>query len=145
MIDGDPWFVASDMCRCLELTLHKGTYMHLKKLAGDEKRLIVKRYLEDPRSDLGSLFVGTDSQHVIISESGLYKLILRCDKPIAAKFQDWVTREVLPAIRKAGGYLLNENMRETAAADSRAETGRARRSPPSPFYRLRKTSRSALG
>ena len=54
-----------------------------------------------------------------ISESGLYKLIMRSRKPQARKFQDWVTREVLPAIRKTGGYLLNEEARETAKADDR--------------------------
>lgn len=56
-----------------------------------------------------------------VAESGLYKLIMRSDKPVAKDFQDWVTREVLPAIRKTGGYLLNEDMRPTAAADSREE------------------------
>ncbi|HBT68496.1 MAG TPA: hypothetical protein DEB63_09970 [Agrobacterium sp.] len=45
-----------------------------------------------------------------VSESGLYKLIMRSDKPEARKFQDWVTRDV-PAIRKTGGYLLNEEAR----------------------------------
>jgi prophage antirepressor-like protein len=46
---------------------------------------------------------------------------MRSDKPQAVAFQDWVTREVLPSIRKTGGYFLNENTRETAAADSREE------------------------
>ena len=41
----------------------------------------------------------------IISESGLYKMIMRSDKPEAKKFQDWVTRDVLPSIRKHGGYI----------------------------------------
>ncbi len=40
----------------------------------------------------------------IVSESGLYKLIMRSDKPEAAAFQDWVTREVLPSIRKTGAH-----------------------------------------
>lgn len=42
----------------------------------------------------------------VISESGLYKLIMRSDKPQAKPFQDWVTREVLPSIRKTGSYEL---------------------------------------
>ncbi len=42
---------------------------------------------------------------VIVSESGLYKLILRSRKPEAVAFQDWVTGEVLPSIRKDGGYI----------------------------------------
>lgn len=69
----------------------------------------------------GVLFIGFESSLTLVSESGLYKLIMRSDKPIAATFQDWVTREVLPSIRKTGGYLLNEDMRSTAAADSRKE------------------------
>lgn len=40
----------------------------------------------------------------VISESGLYKLVMRSDKPQAKKFQDWVTRDVLPTIRKTGQY-----------------------------------------
>jgi hypothetical protein len=45
---------------------------------------------------------------VCVSESGLYKLIMRSDKPEAKDFQDWVTRVVLPAIRKDGGYVMGE-------------------------------------
>jgi prophage antirepressor-like protein len=56
---------------------------------------------------------------VFVSESGLYKLIMRSDKTVAKPFQDWVTREVLPSIRKTGGYLLNEEARDTAHADDR--------------------------
>lgn len=44
----------------------------------------------------------------IISESGLYKLVMRSDKPEAKEFQNWVTRVVLPAIRKDGGYIHGE-------------------------------------
>ena len=50
----------------------------------------------------------------LISESGLYKYIMRSDKPEARAFQDWITREVLPAIRKTGGYVLQGADRETA-------------------------------
>jgi len=44
----------------------------------------------------------------LLSESGLYKLIMRSDKPTARPFQDWVTRDVLPAIRKDGAYIMGE-------------------------------------
>lgn len=49
----------------------------------------------------------------LISESGFYKLIMRSDKPDARKFQDWVTREVLPSIRKDGGYILGQERMTT--------------------------------
>jgi hypothetical protein len=55
----------------------------------------------------------------IINESGLYRLIMRSDKATARPFQDWVTKDVLPAIRKTGGYCLNEEARATAHADTR--------------------------
>ncbi len=44
----------------------------------------------------------------LISEAGLYKLVMRSDKPEAKEFQNWVTRVVLPAIRKDGGYIHGE-------------------------------------
>ena len=46
----------------------------------------------------------------IISESGLYKLLFQSRKPQAKPFQDWVTRVVLPAIRKDGGYIMGEEI-----------------------------------
>lgn len=46
----------------------------------------------------------------VVSESGLYKLALRSDKPQAKAFQDWVTKEVLPSIRKTGTYSLHQRV-----------------------------------
>ena len=48
------------------------------------------------------------SRATIITESGLYKLVMRSDKPQAKEFQDWVTGTVLPAIRKDGAYIMGE-------------------------------------
>jgi prophage antirepressor-like protein len=118
-IDGEPWFVAADVCRCLGLETTTGTTTHLRKLADDERRLIRKGKVSDGRTL--SIFMGFESQLVLVSESGLYKLIMRSDKPVAREFQDWVTRIVIPSIRKTGGYLLNEAARETAVADKREE------------------------
>jgi prophage antirepressor-like protein len=53
----------------------------------------------------------------VVSESGLYKLVMRSDKPQARPFQDWVTREVLPAIRKHGAYALAEGEAMPLPAD----------------------------
>lgn len=61
----------------------------------------------------------TRREQLLVSESGLYKLIMRSDKATARPFQDWVTKEVLPSIRRTGGYLLNEAARESAHADTR--------------------------
>lgn len=92
-LDGHPWFVAADVCRVLGLFLGKGAVRHLAKLGEDERRLT-------PLSGGGV----RGGAAWLISEPGLYKLIMRSDKPVARPFQDWVTREVLPAIRKTGEF-----------------------------------------
>lgn len=103
---GEPWFVAVDVCRALGFNLTAGSAQHIRNLTPDQVRS--HRF-----QNVGG------RPHTVISESGLYKLIMRSDKPEARQFQDWVTREVLPSIRKTGGYLLNEEARETAHADDR--------------------------
>ncbi len=93
MIDreGVPWFVAADVCKILGLT---NTTVALHHLAPAEKT----------KADLGMRGQWPN----LISESGLYKLVMRSDKPEARQFQDWVTRDVLPAIRKDGAYIMGE-------------------------------------
>lgn len=103
---GEPWFAGKDVCTVLRFSNSSTAYA---RLSGDERSYVA-------RTDLG---LSPGKPMVFLSESGLYKLIMRSDKPEARKFQDWVTREVLPAIRKTGGYLLNEEARETAKADDR--------------------------
>lgn len=110
---GEPWFIAADVCDALGMSRKGGTKQWLRTLAQDETR-----YLE--RVQLPEAFSGSFApSYTVISESGLYKLIMRSTKPEAVEFQDWVTREVLPSIRKTGGYLLNEGGRDTAHADDR--------------------------
>jgi prophage antirepressor-like protein len=106
IVDGDPWFVAVDVCHCLGLYIPAGSFTHTKHLRSTEKWLLRKKdAIAHPVLDTGSvgqLFGPNTAAVSLISESGLYKLIMRSDKPIAATFQDWVTREVLPSIRKTG-------------------------------------------
>ncbi len=85
----DPWFVAKDVCDVLG---HSNPTVAVRILNDSEKA----------KTDLGM----RGRAPLIVSESGLYKLIMRSDKPVAKAFQDWVTREVLPSIRKTGGYLV---------------------------------------
>lgn len=89
-IDGQPWFVAADVGEVL--TISNPRREIIKNLHPDEKRSMK---LQNTRG----------RGNVIISESGLFKLVMRSDKPEALGFQDWVTREVLPAIRKDGMYV----------------------------------------
>ncbi|MCK6190993.1 BRO family protein [Pseudomonas sp. EYE_354] len=99
--NGQPWFVAGDVCDCLGLKVdgqNRSYQNHYRRLAQDELSLGKVR----PASGRGTSTVK------LISESGLYKLVMRSDKPEARAFQDWVTRVVLPAIRKDGAYVLGE-------------------------------------
>ena len=86
---GEPWFVAADICRVLTISKPENTY---GRLDDDEKDTHI----------VGS--PGGQQEMVTINESGLYSLILTSRKPSAKKFKKWVTAEVLPSIRKTGGY-----------------------------------------
>lgn len=89
---GEPWFIAKDVCDILELT---NPAVALQSLDEDEKTNLSNSYVwsEPGRRPL------------IISEPGLYRLVMRSRKPEAKEFQRWVTHEVLPQIRKTGGYI----------------------------------------
>lgn len=89
---GEPWFIAKDVCDILELT---NPAVALQSLDDDEKTNLSNSYVwsEPGRRPL------------IISEPGLYRLVMRSRKPEAKEFQRWVTHEVLPQIRKTGGYI----------------------------------------
>ncbi len=98
MIDGNPWFFASDVCRAIGIANHRDA---VRKLDDDEK-------------GVGSTdTLGGEQESVIISESGLYTLILRCRDAVTPgtipyRFRKWVTSEVLPQIRKTGRYVREE-------------------------------------
>ena len=91
--DGEPWFVAADVCRVLEIANSRDAVSGLD----DDEKITVANPDGNPRA-------GIPHQFNIISESGLYALIFTSRKPEAKKFRKWVTSEVLPAIRKTGKY-----------------------------------------
>lgn len=90
--NGDPWWVAKDVCRVLGIINARDAIG--KGLDADE-RCVAKIY-PPSRPD------GVDVN--VINESGLYTLIIRSNKPEARKFRRWVTHEVLPQIRRTGAY-----------------------------------------
>lgn len=94
--DGEPWFVAADVCHPEALSL-TNVSMALKHLDEDEKAT-------EPVSNVEGLRTVTRDV-LVISESGLYKLIMRSRKEKGREFANWVTREVLPTIRKSGAYV----------------------------------------
>lgn len=87
--DGEPWFVAKDVLDVLDLDKTA-----LRKLDEDEKGV---DSIHTP---------GGEQQMTIVTEPGFYKLVMRSRKPEAKAFQRWVTHEVLPALRRDGGYMV---------------------------------------
>ena len=93
--DGEPWFVLKDVCAVLGL----GTPARVaERLEEDE---VSSTHLTDS--------LGRQQDMTIINESGLYNVILRSDKSEARPFRKWVTSEVLPSIRKTGGYISGQD------------------------------------
>lgn len=89
--NGDPWFIAKDVCEILGLS---NTTEALRELDEDEKN-----HIRNPEVKRGN------PNLLIVNESGLYSLIIKSRKPEAKRFKKWVTKDVLPSIRKHGGYL----------------------------------------
>jgi prophage antirepressor-like protein len=106
-IDGAPWFVLADVCRALDLKTKNGSFSHhAEGLDADEKRLVARSIIDAAPSPLRGegLNAPVGASLLVINESGLYSLILGSKKPEAKRFKKWVTSEVLPAIRRTGGY-----------------------------------------
>ena len=104
--DGEAWFVAKDVCDILDI---KNTTDAIKSLDDDEKMTL--DFSEGHSGQRG----GAQSYN-IISEPGVYALVLRSRKPEAKEFSRWVRHEVLPSIRKHGLYM-TDSMTEKILAD----------------------------
>lgn len=95
-IDGEPWMVGKDVATALG-------YGKGKSLAN-----AVAKHVDDDDKGVTELMTpGGIQKMVIINESGLYSLVLSSKLPGAKKFRRWVTSEVLPAIRRTGGYMMD--------------------------------------
>ena len=90
MVSDEPWFVAADVCKALELS---------------NPTVAVSRLDEDERAKFN---LGRQGEGIIVNEAGLYSLILGSRKPEAKVFKRWITHDVIPAIRKTGGYIQGE-------------------------------------
>lgn len=118
-LDGVWWFVAADACRALGLKPSKGGFTnHMLKLNAEEKRVETAAYLGVHESDMRVPRGGMNARTAItvIRETGLYKLIMRSDKEVARTFQTWLAEAVLPALRRDGVYVMNEE--KVAAPDA---------------------------
>ncbi|MNW54014.1 Phage antirepressor protein KilAC domain protein [compost metagenome] len=91
-VNGQPWWVAKDVCSVLEISNPSDV---LKRLDDDER---------------ARFNLGRQGKTNVVSESGLYSLILGSRKPEAKKFKRWITHEVIPSIRKTGQYVAVESV-----------------------------------
>lgn len=87
-LSDEPWWVLRDICDTLNLS---------------NPSMVADRLDEDERAKLN---LGRQGDAIIINESGLYNVIIRSEKTEAKRFKRWITHEVLPEIRKTGGYKL---------------------------------------
>lgn len=97
-IDGEPWFIAADVCRALDV---KNGRDAVSRLDDDEKGVALTDTL------------GGRQEMAAVSEAGLYALVLSSRKPEAKAFKRWVTHDVLPSIRKHGAYMTEEILQKT--------------------------------
>lgn len=89
VLDGAPWFVAMDVCMVLDIANHLDA---LSRLDDDERGSVIVDTLGGPQ------------RLAAINESGMWKLVLRSRKPAAKRLVRWLTGDVLPSIRRTGGY-----------------------------------------
>jgi prophage antirepressor-like protein len=89
IVDGVPWFVAKDLCGVLGISKYRDA---------------VSRLDDDERGSVKVDTLGGKQELATVSESGMYALVLRSRKSEAQAFRKWITSEVLPSIRKTGGY-----------------------------------------
>ena len=90
MVDDEPWFVGKDIAEALGYT---------------NPRDALNRHVDE--DDKGTVVIHDTAYHTratIVNESGMYSLVLQSHLPDAKKFKQWITKEVLPSIRKTGGY-----------------------------------------
>lgn len=101
VINDEPWFVAKDLCQALDIKNSRDT---------------LKKVLDNDESDVDTIYTRSYNGVVqkrevsIVNESGLYHLIFISRKPEAKAFRKWVTKEVLPTLRKTGVYALQGSL-----------------------------------
>lgn len=94
MRNNEPWFVAKDVCDCLEI---KNTTDAIKRLDEDER---------------ARLNLGRQGEANVVNEYGLYSLVMSSRKPEAKEFRRWITHEVLPSIRMHGTYMTSDVLKQ---------------------------------
>ena len=101
-VDNEPWFFAKDVCDALSVATN-----HVRESLDEDEVSNLRT------TEIGPEFGG--KAPLIVSEAGLYSLILKSRKPEAKAFKRWITHEVIPAIRKTGGYHVPQSPEEQMA------------------------------
>lgn len=96
--NGEPWFVAADVCRALEISNNRDA---ISRIDEDEKDVALTDTLRGKQN------------MTIVNEPGLYALVIGSRKPEAKLFKRWITHEVIPSIRKHGAYMTPETIEKT--------------------------------
>lgn len=99
-IDGEPWLVGKDVAVALKYT---------------NPQKAIRDHVDSEDTTVNESFTVNGTKGLLINESGLYSLVLSSKLPTAKKFKRWVTSEVLPAIRKTGGYSVPQSPEEQMA------------------------------
>lgn len=124
LIEGEPWFVLADLCKILDLP----------QVSRVKARLDDALTRSNPITD----GLGRDQTVTIVSEAGMYEVVIRSDKPEAVAFRRWITGTVLPEIRKTGSYgqkaltpdeIVHQALQITAAKVERLEAKVAEDAP----------------
>ena len=92
MRDGEPWFVANDVATCIE----PSDVSAMCKLCRDKDKAVVK--VSDESSETQQMFSKNTPNITVVSESGLYRILAKCNLPKCEPFESWVFDEVLPSI-----------------------------------------------
>lgn len=100
MFAGQPWFVLADLCAVLRITNARNV---AARLDDDMKGV---RPVDTP---------GGAQNLTVVSEAGMYEVVIRSDKPEAARFRRWITSDVLPQIRRTGSYVAQETPEQLMA------------------------------
>lgn len=95
--NGEPWFVAKDVCECLAISKHRDA---------------ISRLDADERGSVKVDTLGGKQEMATVNEYGLYSLVLSSRKPEAKEFKRWITHEVIPTIRKHGAYMTEDVIKQ---------------------------------
>lgn len=107
----DPWFVAKDVATCIE----HSNVSKMCELCRDKDRIVENVAVLKQTNESLECFSGQQSPNLtLISESGLYRILAKCNLPKCEPFESWVFDEVLPSIRKTGSYSVAQSQHQPA-------------------------------